>query len=89
MTQEFVLKLGKEALLTALLVSSPMLLIGLVVGVLVGIFQAVTQIQEVTLTFVPKMLIMAVAFIVLLPWMLDILITFTANVLGNLSTVAH
>jgi len=89
MTQEFVLKLGKEALLTALLVSSPMLLIGLVVGVLVGIFQAVTQIQEMTLTFVPKMLIMAVAFIVLLPWMLDILITFTANVLGNLSTVAH
>jgi len=67
----------REALLLALIVSSPILLIGLLVGLVISIFQAVTQIQEQTLSFVPKILAMVITVIVLVPWMGSKLIEFS------------
>ncbi len=65
-----VIDIGRQAIWVTLLISGPMLIAGLLVGLLVGIFQAVTQIHEMTLTFIPKILVMVVVFLALLPWML-------------------
>ena len=67
----------QNALVLALMVSGPMLCIGLVVGVLVSLFQAVTQIQEQTLTFIPKITAMVAAAILLMPWISQRLIAYT------------
>jgi len=72
----------------ALKVSGPFLVAGLVVGLLVSIFQAATQIQEVTLTFVPKMLAVGVVIVVAGPWMLDQLVLYTAELYRSIPTLA-
>ena len=74
------LDLSKQALEVTLMVSAPMLLAGLVVGVLVSLFQAVTQIQEPTLTFIPKILAVSLALLFFLPWMVTTLVQFTRRV---------
>ena len=79
MTPEFVLGFSRQALETAMLVAAPMLTVGLVVGLVVAIFQAVTQIHEVTLTFIPKIAAMAVAAYLSGGWMIEHLMTFTKN----------
>jgi flagellar biosynthetic protein FliQ len=79
MTPEFLVDLAMRTLRTALLLAAPPLVAGLVVGVLVSIFQAVTQIQEQTLVQVPKMFAVVLVLMVLLPWMLQLLVTFTVN----------
>jgi flagellar biosynthetic protein FliQ len=89
MTEEFVVSLAKNAMLTALLVSGPVLLLGLIAGLAVGIFQAATQIHEMTLTFVPKILVVALTFFLFAPWMLRMLVSFTLQVFGYIPTVAH
>jgi flagellar biosynthetic protein FliQ len=71
--------LGREAITLTLLVASPMLLLGLLVGVTISILQAVTQIQEMTLSFVPKIIAVAVGFLVFLPWIIDMLVGFTSR----------
>lgn len=68
-----VLDVARDALLTLVLVASPLMLIGLVVGVVISLFQALTQIQEMTLVFVPKILAIFVAMLVALPFMADLL----------------
>jgi flagellar biosynthetic protein FliQ len=68
-TQELALYLTSQALTTALLISAPMLLAGLVVGVVISIFQAVTQINEMTLSFIPKIVVTALVLLLTLPWM--------------------
>jgi flagellar biosynthetic protein FliQ len=88
-TQEFVIALGKEALTTAVLIAAPMLVSGLVIGLAVGIFQAVTQIQEMTLTFIPKILVVIIALMIFLPWMLNVLTSFALNVFNSIGTIAH
>jgi len=65
-----VLDIGKNALLTVLIVAGPLLLGGLVIGLSVGIFQAVTQIHEMTLTFIPKILTIVIILLILMPWMM-------------------
>jgi flagellar biosynthetic protein FliQ len=72
-------ELVRQALIMAMVVSAPMLIIGLVVGVIVSLFQAVTQIQEQTLTFVPKIASMIAAAIVLMPWIGHRLLEYTAT----------
>jgi flagellar biosynthetic protein FliQ len=67
----------RHTLILALIVSAPMLLIGMVVGIVVSLFQAVTQIQEQTLTFIPKIVAMVAAAILLMPWMSNRLIEYT------------
>lgn len=84
MSTEFVIGLAKEAIEITLLISAPMLGLGLVVGLLVAIFQAVTQIQEMTLTFIPKILAIMAALFVFFPWMLQKLIIYTQNLIINI-----
>ena len=79
MNQDQVVKLAMDALLLALKVGMPLLLAGLVVGLLVSVFQAVTQIQEMTLSFIPKILAVAVVLIVAGPWMLDQMVGYTSD----------
>ncbi|EPY10050.1 MULTISPECIES: flagellar biosynthesis protein FliQ [Paenibacillus] len=84
MSAEFIMGLAGQAVFTVLKVSAPMLVVALVVGLLISVFQATTQIQEQTLAFVPK--IVAVMIVVLLfgPWILTTLVDFTHNILNNL-----
>ncbi|MBW5444561.1 flagellar biosynthesis protein FliQ [Cohnella sp. CFH 77786] len=85
MSSEFVIGLAGQALYTVLKVSAPMLGLGLIVGLIVSIFQATTQIQEQTLAFVPKIVAVFVAILVFGPWILTIMIDFTSHILGNLA----
>jgi flagellar biosynthetic protein FliQ len=84
MNTEYILSLGREAVMLTLLISGPMLLFGLVVGLVVSIFQAITQIHEMTLTFIPKILAVAVALLIFLPWMLHKLVDFTVKLFGSI-----
>ena len=87
MTEEFVIGLGREALLTALKVSAPVLVVSLVVGIVISAFQAVTQINESTLAFVPKLLAVAAAFLVALPWMIQLLVKYTTELFRSLPSL--
>jgi len=79
MNVEFVSDIAARALWVTLLVSAPILGLGLAVGVLVSIFQAVTQIQEMTLTFVPKIIVVFLAILVFGKWMMLVLLAFTSE----------
>ncbi|MDP5052887.1 MAG: flagellar biosynthesis protein FliQ [Congregibacter sp.] len=76
MGPETVLSIGQDALWLAVLLAGPLLMSALAVGLLIGIFQAATQIQEMTLSFIPKLLALVVALFVAGPWMLQVLVTF-------------
>lgn len=84
MTDQVVVSLAREAVLTILLVAGPALGIGMLVGLIISIFQATTQIQEQTLTFVPKIVAVLVSIVVFGPWMLRILVDFAYRLLSNL-----
>ena len=86
MSVEFVTSFGREALLVVLLISAPLLGFALLVGVIISIFQAVTQIQEMTLTFVPKILAVLIALLAFGPWIIRILLNFTTTLFLNLPT---
>ena len=77
MSQDVVINLVMQAITVAVKVALPLLLAGLIVGLLVSIFQAITQIQEMTLTFIPKILATIVVMVVAGPWMLNQIITYT------------
>ncbi len=81
MTPEFVTGFFLEAIKTTIILAAPMLLAGLVTGLLISIFQAATSINEMTMTFIPKMLAVAVALLIAFPWMLQVLIEFFQNLL--------
>ncbi len=80
MTQEFVIGFARQAIELTLLVSLPMLLVGLAVGLIVSIIQAATQIQEATLSFIPKIISIFVALLISFPWIMDKMLTFTTDV---------
>ncbi len=87
MTPEFVVGFAKQALEVTLMVSAPMLGFGLVVGLLVSVFQAVTSIQEMTLTFIPKILAVFLALVIFFPWMLRYLVDFTVRLLASIPNI--
>lgn len=89
MTVEQVVDLGQRALQLIVMLSAPVLVAGMVTGLAVSVFQAVTSIQEATLTFVPKLLAVFVALVVCLPWMMDLAVRFAADLLGNLGHFAR
>ena len=89
MTPEFITGFFFDAIKTAISLSAPMLLAGLAVGLLVSIFQAATSINEMTLTFIPKMLAVALALIFFFPWMMQTMIGFTQNLFENLMVYVH
>lgn len=83
MTETALIALGRDALLTVLLVAGPMIGLGLLVGLVISIFQATTQIQEQTLTFVPKIVAVLVAGVIFGPWMLRNLVEFSERLLSR------
>jgi flagellar biosynthesis protein FliQ len=85
MDEGWILDLARNALQTILLVGGPLLGVALIVGLLVSIFQALTQINEATLTFIPKILAIGGALLIMGPWMLRILASFTTQVYENLN----
>jgi flagellar biosynthetic protein FliQ len=87
MTPEFAISLGRQAIETVLLLASPLLLAGLAVGLLVSIFQAATQINEQTMTFIPKIVVVFVTLLICAPWMIRTLLTFTRSIIGNIANV--
>ena len=87
MNELMVVDIGRATLLTALKIVTPALVVGMMVGLLVSLFQAVTSLQEQTMTLVPKMLAVALTLIVLLPWILQVLVDFARSMIsmmGNL-----
>ncbi len=89
MTMDDILFIGRDAMMVTLLVSAPMLLSGMIIGLLISIIQSVTQIQEITLTFVPKIFIVLLSFVVFMPWMGNTLLGFMVPLLSSLDTIAR
>lgn len=89
MTPEMVTEIGRQAIETALLVSAPMLGLSLVVGLAVSIFQAMTQINEATLSFVPKVIAVFGAVLMFLPWMMGVLIAFMTQLITSIPLYVH
>jgi flagellar biosynthetic protein FliQ len=83
-----IVSIGREALTVTLMVAAPMLLFGLVIGLIISIFQAVTQINEMTLTFVPKILAVSLALLIFLPWMINMVTDFTRHMFALIPTLA-
>jgi flagellar biosynthesis protein FliQ len=84
MSADMAIQVGRDALLMVMLISAPMLGLGLLVGIAVSIFQATTQIQEQTLAFVPKILAVFVAVLIFGPWMLSLMVDYTREIFINL-----
>ncbi|WP_025697979.1 flagellar biosynthesis protein FliQ [Paenibacillus forsythiae] len=84
MNTEFIIGLAGQAVYLVLEVSAPMLVLGLVVGLIISVFQATTQIQEQTLAFVPKIVAVLLALLLFGPWIITKLVDFTTQILGNL-----
>ena len=88
MTTDFVLYIGREALMTAFYILLPVLGTGLIVGVFIGIFQATTQINEMTLTFVPKIILVFLVIFLLMPWFLELMMGFMHEIFNQIILVA-
>ena len=86
MTPEFVITLARQAIETTMTLALPLLAVSLVVGTFLSILQAATQIQETTLTFVPKIVTMFVAIIVAFPYLMDKMLSFTRDLILNIPT---
>jgi flagellar biosynthetic protein FliQ len=84
MTDDLVMKLAQDALMTVAKLSGPILITTLAVGLIVSIFQAVTQINEATLSFIPKIVIVGLLIALAGPWMLDIVVTYTTQLFENI-----
>jgi len=89
MTQSMLIALAKDAFTVTMLTSAPLLGASLLVGVTISVIQAATQIQEMTLTFVPKVVVVGIVGVIFGPWMMNTLTVFTANLLGSLANYAH
>ena len=87
MTPEYAIKLGQDTLMIVLIVAGPTLLVALVVGLVVSIFQAVTQIHEMTLTFIPKILSVGIVLSLLLPWTIQRMTEFTTTLINSIPAV--
>ncbi|MBV5318864.1 MAG: flagellar biosynthesis protein FliQ [Desulfobulbaceae bacterium] len=89
MTPEAVIHIGRKAVETVLLTSAPMLLAAMVIGLLISIFQAATQINEQTMTFIPKIVAVFVTLLIFGPWIMELLITFTTGIIGQIATIGQ
>ena len=87
MTPETVLDVGREALWVIALLSAPLLLSALAVGLIVGMIQAATQIQEMTLTFIPKLIVLALTLVLTGSWMLTLITDFSTNLIQNIPSL--
>jgi flagellar biosynthetic protein FliQ len=86
MGEDLIIKLGEDALKTTVLIAGPMLGATLLIGLLVSIFQALTQINEATLTFIPKLIVISLIIVLAGPWMMDVMSTYTINLFESVAT---
>ncbi len=86
MNEEMILKIGTDTLTVTAMLASPLLISALVVGLVVSVLQAITQINEATLTFIPKMAIVALVFLLAAPWMMDVMQNYTINLFESITT---
>jgi flagellar biosynthesis protein FliQ len=89
MDTQYIVALGRQAIYTTLVVSAPMLILALVVGLAISILQAITQIHEMTLTFIPKIVAVGVALVVFLPWMITTIVNYTYQLFSMIPGLAH
>ncbi|MCD4693722.1 MAG: flagellar biosynthesis protein FliQ [Calditrichales bacterium] len=89
MTTDFVIYICREALMTTLYILLPILGTGMAVGLMIGIFQATTQINEMTLTFVPKIILVFLVIFLLMPWFLDLMMSFTTEIFNQIAAMSH
>jgi flagellar biosynthetic protein FliQ len=87
MSHTLVVELARNMILTSALVAAPMLAVALLVGLVISLIQAVTQIQEQTLSFVPKLIAVAVTFLIALPWIIQILMRYTIELFRSIPTL--
>ncbi len=87
MTPEFIVDVGRKAIETILLVSAPMLISALVIGLLISVFQAATQINEQTMTFVPKIVAVLVSLLLFGPWIIQVILAFTRSIFEGLPLI--
>lgn len=85
MTVEFLTYISKQTFETILLVGGPVLLVSLLVGLIIGLFQAITQLQEMTISFVPKVIAVFITLLLTIPWMVNIMTRFTREIFENLT----
>ncbi len=84
MSQDLVIQIFRDFLKSTLILMSPLLIASIVVGLLISIFQAATQIHEMTLVFVPKILVISICLIILFPWMMNFAVSFATNIISNI-----
>ncbi|HNP34419.1 MAG TPA: flagellar biosynthesis protein FliQ [Woeseiaceae bacterium] len=84
MTPETIITIGQQAMWVTMLIAAPLLLSALAVGLLIGMFQAATQINEMTLSFIPKLLVMVGALVVAGPWMLSVIVNYTRTLIEQI-----
>ena len=87
MTPETVITIGQQALWVTMLIAAPLLGSALAVGLLVGMIQAATQINEMTLSFIPKLLVLVMSLVVAGPWMLSIIVNYTKQLIGQIPSL--
>ena len=87
MTPEFVVDIGRRAVETVLTLAAPMLIVALVTGLTISIFQAATQINEQTMTFIPKIVAVLVTLLIFAPWMIKVMISFTQSIYDTIPTL--
>lgn len=85
MTEELVMTISAETLKTMMLIAGPMLIAAMVIGIIVSVLQAITQINEATLTFIPKMVAIILVLVVMAPWMLEVMQDYSSQIFGNFS----
>ncbi len=85
MGEQFLIGFGRDALFVTLMAAAPLLLTGMAVGLSISLFQSVTQIQDITLTFVPKIIAVLVAFVIALPWIIGLVISFARAIFMDFS----
>ena len=89
MTPEMVMAIGQRALEMTMLLAAPLLLVALLTGLIVGAFQAATQINEMTLSFIPKLIAMTTALVVAGPWMLKLIVSYTRELFESIPGLIH
>ncbi|ADW18381.1 flagellar biosynthetic protein FliQ [Desulfobulbus propionicus DSM 2032] len=89
MSPEAVIHIGRKAVETILLTSAPMLIAAMVIGLIISIFQAATQINEQTMTFIPKIVAVFITLLIFGPWIMELLITFTTGIINQIATVGR
>lgn len=85
MSEDLVMQIASETLKTTMFIAGPMLIAAMVIGIIVSVLQAITQINEATLTFIPKMVAIVLVLVVMAPWMMEVLQNYSSEIFGNFS----